>query len=161
MELTSVESLQAATTPTLVEKEVTATPREVALTASMASLLERLGIECSECREHAYDLLAHYLRGIDAKYVDGVAEIASRKRNHFTVLVDVWGEDGLIAALEYLASNACDKDILSEIVADILAAMDYDADARRLIVKILPRMSCEELQGLIAAMLLVPPRVKR
>jgi hypothetical protein len=129
----------------------------VAKLASICSILRHLGIDRSECLEDLYTALAYILRGAPAQYFEGAAVIASQRRQHPDVLVDIMGEDGFRAVIEYLNANTCNKRLLAELLVDIVEAEEFSDEARRIIIKILPKLTCEQVKALIIASLLVPP----
>jgi hypothetical protein len=116
-----------------------------------------MGIENTECLEDLYTMTALALREAQADYVEGFAVLSAQKKKHLDALVDYFGEDGYKAIIAYMNTSECNPRLLSELIADLLDAMEFTAEARRIIVTLLPKLTCRQLKGLIVSMLLVPP----
>lgn len=152
---TRVESVVGEVLPTLTPEEDLSS--SAARLASICSLLAHFGVVDEECIADMYTLIALALRNAPADYVEGFAETVSRKKRGVEALVDLFGEDGFKTILEYLASDQCSKNLLAELLVDIMEAEEFSSDARREVVKMLPKLTCRQLKGLIIASLLVPP----
>jgi hypothetical protein len=125
--------------------------------ASFCSLLRHFNVDRRECIDDLYTVLAYVLKNAPAQYFEGAAVLASQRSQHPDVLIDVFGEDGFRTIIEYINSSACNKKLLAELVVDIMEAEDFTREARRVIIKILPKLTCEQVKALIIASLVVPP----
>lgn len=132
--------------------------REIAIVASMSSMLDGIGVPCAECKEHFYMLLAEWARLIDAEYVENAAVLAADKKRDATALVDVWGEEGFKMVLSYMGSDSCSAELLRELVAEITDALAFSEDAAREFKEMASSATCKELRGLVMLALMVPPR---
>lgn len=139
-------------------QEATSLARDIAVVASISSALDGLGIPCTECRDHFYTLIANYSRHVDAEYTENTAVLASMKKRDAAHLVDAWGEEHFAAALEYLASDTCDVEMLREMFEDMLEALEFSREAAEELRGRAARAGCRELRGLILTALIVPPR---
>jgi len=140
-----------------LELQPTVPADSVARLASICSILRHLGVDRRECLDELYTALAYSLRNAPAQYFEGAAVIASQRREHPDTLIDLMGEDGFKAVIDYLNSNACNKRLLAELFIDIMEAEEFSSEARRVIIRILPKLTCEQVKALVIASLLVPP----
>lgn len=127
-----------------------------ALYASVASILEDLGIDPGGAREAYMDCMAYLLSEIDATYFEGAAEAAARKARwgyHASKL----GADYLAALLELLLSGSCNREALAQALTDIAGVTGLDDEAAKLLMEHILHGSCGEARYAVAAVLAIPP----
>ncbi|NOZ88807.1 MAG: hypothetical protein GXO15_02660 [Crenarchaeota archaeon] len=106
-----------------------------------------------EAAEVFYDILAVLVKASDTRYVEGMAEAASRKRlpGHMAA---VRGEEFLASLLGFIAAGSCTS-TGPEILWEVGEALQADPEAIRMLESL--STDCPSLRHAVALLLLTPP----
>ncbi len=147
-----LEAVTPAASPTEAEMVEAAT-----FYASIASVLDEMGFDPAEAREAMYDILAAIARRVEASYVQGIAEIAARKKRHAYAIVSAYDEYYFASLLNYIVSGACNEANLEDAIIDVAGAVGLEPAAADALLTMLRGKSCSDMRYALLALLLVPP----